>query len=429
MDNYNTEVIVGTQWGDEGKGKITDFLAQSSDVVIRYQGGNNAGHTVIFDQKKFALKHIPSGIFNPQTINIMGQGMVINPCKLLEEIAYLQNSGITNFQLLISDRAHVIFPYHLDLDIAIEQLKKKDQSYQIGTTKNGIGPAYEDKYARIGIRFCDFINLPVFKKLLQQTLTIKNKVLIAFGQKPYDLETLFNEYEQYAKQLKKYVVETGSLIEKLILEKKRVLFEGAQGVMLCIDNGSYPYVTSSSPTASAIALGTGIKSQYLKQIHGVVKAYTTRVGSGALPTELDLKTAHIIRERGYEYGTVTKRPRRIGWLDTVVLRYAKRVSGLTSLTITLLDVLDQFEEIKICVAYLLNDQEIDFIPSSDFLYQQVKPQYITLKGWKSDLSNIKSYQELPANAKKYLEKISELVGLPIAMFSVGPDRKQTIKII
>lgn len=431
MNKYHTQVIVGSQWGDEGKGKITDFLAQSSDVVIRYQGGNNAGHTVIFDQKKFALKHIPSGIFNPKTINIMAQGMVINPGKLLEEIKYLQSAGVNDFQLFISDRAHVVFPYHLDLDIAMEKIKQDDEenkNHEIGTTKNGIGPAYEDKYARLGIRFGDFINPSVFKALLKQTLAIKNRVLIAFNQKPYDVETLFQEYKHYAQQLTKYVTETGSLIEKLILEKKHVLFEGAQGVMLCIDNGSYPYVTSSSPTASAVALGAGINSQYLSTIHGVVKAYTTRVGSGALPTELDQTTAHIIRERGHEYGTVTKRPRRIGWLDTVVLRYAKRVSGLTSLTITLLDVLDEFDEIKICTAYLLNGQEIDYIPSSDYLYRQVKPQYITLKGWKSDLTDVKSYTTLPINAKKYLKKISELVGLPVTMFSIGPDRKQTIEV-
>ncbi len=427
---YNTQVVVGAQWGDEGKGKITDYLAQDVHVVIRYQGGNNAGHTVVFNHKKYALKHIPSGIFNPKAINIMGQGMVINPKKLIEEINYLQNGGVGNFQLLISNRAHVIFPYHIDLDVALETLKADgDKTKKIGTTKNGIGPAYEDKYGRIGIRFDDFINPPIFRALLTQTLKIKNKVLIAFGQKPYDLDTLVEEYNQYAQQLKKYVTETNILIEQLILAGKTVLFEGAQGVMLCIDNGSYPYVTSSSPTASSVPLGTGINFKYLNKIIGVVKAYTTRVGEGALPTELHNEIATQIRQRGHEYGTVTKRPRRIGWLDIVVLKHAARVSGLTELTITLLDVLDVFDEIKICYAYELNNQEIHYIPSSNDVYQQVKPLYITLQGWKSDLTNVKEYDELPINTKKYLKKIEELVGLPIKMFSVGPDRQQTIKIL
>lgn len=424
---YNTQVIIGTQWGDEGKGKITDYLAQRADVVIRFQGGNNAGHTVVFDEKKYALNHIPSGIFNSQTINIMGQGMVINPPKLIEEINSLKNQGIKDFKLFISDRAHVIFPYHIDLDNALESFKaKNDQG--IGTTKNGIGPAYVDKYGRLGIRFGDFINSNVFKNLLSQILPLKNLELKTFGKQIYDVEALCREYHKYAEILKTYVVDTSVLARQLIEDKKQVLFEGAQGVMLCVDNGSYPYVTSSSPTAASIPLGTGLNFHYLNQVMGIVKAYTTRVGKGALPTEVDDDLATHIRIKGNEFGTVTKRPRRIGWLDTVILNHAKNVSGLTTLTITLLDVLDELEEIKICYAYELNGVEIDYIPSSDAQYSQVKPKYITVKGWKSSLSNIKSFENLPLAAKHYLKTISELVKLPITMFSVGPDRNQTIEI-
>ena len=429
---YKTNVIIGMQWGDEGKGKITDYLAQDSDVVVRYQGGNNAGHSIEFNNKKFALNHIPSGIFNPKIKNIMAQGMVINPKMLLNEISELKKNGIKDFQLFISDRAHVILPYHLDIDSKLEEIKKGiDPSKMIGTTKKGIGPAYEDKFSRIGIRFCDFINEKKFKDSLSNTLVIKNKILKAFDLEEYLVETIFEEYKSYAKQLKSFVVDTGVMLEEQINKSKKVIFEGAQGVMLCVENGNYPFVTSSSPTASAVPLGTGLNNTHINSVIGIVKAYSTKVGTGALPTSLEIvnpKLASEIREKGREYGTVTGRPRKIGWLDAVALRHAKRVAGTTELTITLLDVLDDLEEINIANKYILDGKEIDFVPSSDDLYEQCKPVYIKVKGWKKDITQIKNYKELPKEAKDYLKKIEELIGLPITRFSVGPDRKQTIEI-
>lgn len=430
--NFKTKVVIGAQWGDEGKGKISDYLAQNSDLVVRYQGGNNAGHSIEFGGKRYALKHIPSGIFNPKTKNIMAQGMVINPKMLLDEIADLKEKGITDFQLFISDRAHVILPYHLDLDGAFEELKKAvDPSKVIGTTKKGIGPAYEDKAARIGIRIADFIEPETFKEKLADVLLIKNKVLKAFDLKTYTVDEIFNEYKEYAKILKPLVCETGHLLAQELQNGKTAVFEGAQGVMLCIDNGTYPYVTSSSPTASAIPVGTGLNHSYISNVIGIVKAYSTRVGTGAMPSENLKEEPEInnhIREKGREYGTVTGRPRRVGWLDTVVLKHSARVSGLSELTITLLDVLDEIDEIKICHAYELDGKQIDYIPGSNAVYAKVKPLYITLAGWKKDITAVKSFDQLPDNAKKYLKKIEELVNIPIKMFSVGPDREQTIEI-
>lgn len=431
-NNFKTKVVIGAQWGDEGKGKISDYLAQNSDLVVRYQGGNNAGHSIEFGGNRYALKHIPSGIFNPKTKNIMAQGMVINPKMLLDEIEELKKKGISDFQLLISDRAHIILPYHLDLDGAFEELKKAvDPSKMIGTTKKGIGPAYEDKAARIGIRVADFIEPDAFKEKLEDVLLIKNKVLKAFNLKTYTVDEIFNEYQDYAKKLKPLVCETGHFLAQELQKGKTAVFEGAQGVMLCIDNGTYPYVTSSSPTASAIPVGTGLNNSYITDVIGIVKAYSTRVGTGAMPSE-NLKDApeinNHIREKGREYGTVTGRPRRVGWLDTVVLKHSARVSGLSELTITLLDVLDELDEIKICYAYELDGKQIDYIPGSNSVYAKVKPVYITLKGWKTDITNVRSFDQLPENAKKYLKKIEELVNIPIKMFSVGPDRKQTIEI-
>ncbi len=424
---YKTKVVIGAQWGDEGKGKVSDYLAQKADLVVRYQGGNNAGHTIEFSGKKYALKHIPSGVFNPKTKNIMAQGMVINPKMLLDEIEELKTKGIIDFQLLISDRAHVILPYHLDLDGAFEELKGPGK--KIGTTKKGIGPCYEDKNARIGIRFGDFINEKVFLEKLEDALIIKNRVLKAFDLKEYTAQEIFDEYKEYAAILKDRVVETGSLLAKEIEEGKDVVFEGAQGVMLCIDNGTYPFVTSSSPTASAIPLYAGLSTKHVSRTIGIVKAYTTRVGSGALPSEIkEDAISHDIRERGREYGTVTGRARRVGWLDTVVLNHSARVSGLTELTVTLLDVLDNRETIKIGYAYELNGKLIDYIPGSNEEYEKVQVKYLEMPGWKEETTNVKSFSELPKNAKAYIKKIEELTNVPVTIFSVGPDREQTIEI-
>lgn len=431
MNKYKTRVVIGAQWGDEGKGKVSDYLAQKADLVVRYQGGNNAGHSIVIEGKRYALKHIPSGVFNPKTKNIMGQGMVINPKMLLDEIKELESKGIKNYQLFISDRAHVIMPYHLELDGAFEELKKAvDPKKMIGTTKKGIGPAYEDKAARIGIRMGDFIEPEAFKEKLKDALMIKNKVLTAFGLKTYTVDEIFKEYKEYAKKLKPLVTETGSMLANELNKGKSAVFEGAQGVMLCIDNGTYPYVTSSSPTASAIPLGAGLNHTYINQVTGIVKAYSTRVGTGALPSEIleDIDLNNLIRERGREYGTVTGRPRRVGWLDTVVLKHAARVSGLTDLTVTLLDVLDFADKIKIATAYKLDGKKIDFIPGADTVYAKCEPVYKTVKGWKKDLTKVRTFKALPEEAKAYLLEIEKQVGIPVTMFSVGPDREQTIEI-
>ena len=429
---YKTKVVIGAQWGDEGKGKISDYLAQKADMVVRYQGGNNAGHSIVFDGTRYALRHIPSGVFNPKTTNVMAQGMVINPKMLLDEIKDLESKGITDYKLVISDRAHVIMPYHLDLDEAWETLKASvSPDKMIGTTKKGIGPAYEDKAARIGIRFGDFIDEESFAEALKDALLIKNKVLEAFDLKTYKVEEIVKEYKEYAKIFAPLVTETGALIAKAAAEGKDIIFEGAQGVMLCLDNGTYPYVTSSSPTASSIPLAAGLNPSYISDVVGIVKAYTTRVGTGAMPTrieESDPKIANHIRKVGREYGTVTGRPRWIGWLDTVVLKHAARVSGLTELSVMLLDVLDELETIKIGHAYELNGKEIDYIPGSNKVYDSVKVKYIEMPGWKEDITKVKTWEELPVNAQNYVKKIQELVGVPVRIFSVGPDRTQTIEV-
>ena len=432
MKNYQTKAIIGTQWGDEGKGKISDYLARKADIIVRFQGGNNAGHSISFGGKKYALNHLPSGIFNSQATNVLAQGMVINPFQLVEEINILKKQKITNFKLLISDRAHVIMPYHLDLDQSYEQAKKEiDLGKQIGTTKKGIGPAYVDKFDRIGIRIGDFINLETLKSVIQANLVIKNKQLKAFGIKSYSSSKLFEQFRLVAKKLQPFIIDTGFFLDKAIRKQKKVLFEGAQGTMLCIENGSYPFVTSSSPTASSIPLGAGIRPSYINNVIGVVKAYSSRVGSGHMITELKAneKPAMLhIQKIGNEFGTVTKRPRRIGWLDIVALKYAIRISGITELVITLIDVLSNLKTIKIATSYKLNNKTIDYIPGSIFEYEKCQPQYITLKGWDENISNASSYDDLPKNAQNFIKKIEDLTSVKITMISVGPDRKQTIEL-
>ncbi len=416
-------VVVGTQWGDEGKGKITDFLAQSADDVVRYQGGNNAGHSIVFNGNKYALHLIPSGIFNEKTKNIMANGMVINPKALHEEIETLKAKNVNKFNLFISNRAHVIMPYHIALDGAIEELKADNN---VGTTKKGIGPAYTDKAQRIGIRMGDFVNPELFHKRLEENLLFTNKLLVALNKPTFDVEEIYNEYIKYSEEFKNYVCDTSIILENEYNEQSKILFEGAQGVMLCIENGTYPFVTSSSPTAASVPLYAGVSPKHIDEIIGVVKAYTTRVGSGVFPTEFEDDTAHYIRETAHEYGVTTGRPRRIGWIDTVILRHTKRVSGLTSLAITLLDVLKNIKTLKICVAYKLDGEFIDYIPSSYEDYERCEPVYIELDGFEEDITKVKDFNDLPKNAKNYLRKIEELVGVEIGMFSVGPDRTQTI---
>lgn len=418
-----TLVIVGSQWGDEGKGKVTDYLAQEADVVVRSQGGNNAGHTILFDGNKFALRSIPSGIFNPNIKNVMANGMVIDPKQMLEELHNLEARGIKKYQLFVSNRAHVVLPYHSALDGAYEQFK---EDKKIGTTKRGIGPAYADKANRIGIRVGEFIQPKVFKEQLKIALQIKNMELQMLGLEPFDFDSIYNEYSKYAEEIKPFVCDTAELLEEEILKNSKVLFEGAQGVMLCLDHGTYPYVTSSSPTGASVPLNCGVAPRYIQDVLGICKAYTTRVGEGPFPTELEGEMAQYIRERGHEYGTVTQRPRRVGYLDCVVLNYARRISGINHFALMLFDVLSGLDTIKICYAYELDGEVIHTIPATTQDYSRVKPLYIEMPGWKEDITSVTSFEELPIQAQNYIRKIEELTKVKISLFSVGPDRNQTI---
>ena len=416
-------VIEGSQWGDEGKGKITDYLGQNADVVVRSQGGNNAGHTITINGEKFALRSIPSGIFNPKIKNVMANGMVIDPKQMLEELDGLISRGVKEFKLFISNRAHIVLPYHKDLDGAYEDLKG---SLKIGTTKRGIGPCYADKVNRIGIRMGDFINPTSFRNHLTDALAIKNKELEMLGLKTYTVDELFDEYSKYAERIKPYVCDTAELLEDEIEKNSKILFEGAQGAMLCIDHGTYPYVTSSSPIGASVPLNAGIAPKYITDVLGICKSYDTRVGEGPFPTEIDGEIGNYIREKGHEYGTVTKRPRRVGWLDCVALNYARRVSGINHLALMLFDVLGGLKEIKICYAYELDGIVTTSFPSTLDELSKVKPLYITMPGFDEDLSNIKDFDSLPVNAKEYIKKIEELTKIKVSMISVGPDRNQTI---
>lgn len=419
----NRLVVVGTQWGDEGKGKITDYFAQQADVVVRYQGGNNAGHTIEFGGQRYALQSIPSGIFNPHIKNVMANGMVINPVSVVSELETLESRGVTDYKLFISDRAAVVMPYHSVLDGAAETLKG---GKQIGTTKKGIGPTYSDKYDRIGIRMGDLLDGEYFAARLRDALEVKNRELAMYGCEPMSFDEIYTQYMELGRRLGKYICDTSVLINEEIEKGSRVLFEGAQGVMLCIDHGTYPYVTSSSPTAASVPQNTGIAPRYVDNVIGVCKAYTTRVGEGPFPTELDGDIAHYIRERGHEYGTVTGRPRRVGWLDAVVLNHTRRVSGIDYLALMLFDVLSGLDTLKICVAYELDGRRIETMPPTIPQFQRCKPIYVEMPGWKEDITGIHSFDELPEAAKNYVRKIEELTRIKVAVLSVGPDRTQTV---
>lgn len=417
-----TVVVVGTQWGDEGKGKITDYLSSKADYVVRYQGGNNAGHTIEFNHQQFKLKLIPSGIFRSEKV-LLGNGMVINPKALIDEMHYLNENGVSTDGIRISNRAHVILPYHLELDALQEELKG-DQ--KVGTTKKGIGPCYVDKYARTGIRMGEFIDPELFREKLEHHIEEKNPLFLNFGQPTFNIDEVYNEYIQYARALKPYVGDTSYELDEGLKQGKRVLFEGAQGIMLDIDHGTYPYVTSSNPSAGFVTVGSGIGPTKIEEIVGVVKAYSTRVGEGAFPTELCNETGDYIRRVGREYGTVTGRARRVGWFDSVIVSHARRVSGLTGLSINLLDVLSKIDVLKLCTAYELDGEVIHYVPSTIKEFARCKPVYIELPGWNEDISHVKSFEQLPIEAKNYVHKIEELTEVPVVMVSVGPDREQTI---
>lgn len=416
-------VVVGTQWGDEGKGKITDFLSENAEVIARYQGGNNAGHTIKFNGETYKLHLIPSGIFYKEKISVVGNGMVVDPKAIIEELKYLHDRNVNTDNLRISNRAHVILPYHLKLDEVEEESKGANK---IGTTKKGIGPAYMDKAARIGIRIADLLDREVFEEKLARNLVEKNRLLERiYETEGFKLEDILNEYYEYGQQIKKYVCDTSVVLNDALDEGRRVLFEGAQGVMLDIDQGTYPFVTSSNPVAGGVTIGSGVGPTKIKHVVGVSKAYTTRVGDGPFPTELNNDIGHQIREVGREYGTTTGRPRRVGWFDSVVVRHARRVSGITDLSLNSIDVLTGIETLKICVAYKYKGEVMEEFPASLKVLAECEPVYEELPGWTEDITGCKTLSELPANARHYLERVAQLTGIPLSIFSVGPDRTQT----
>ena len=415
--------IQGCQWGDEGKGKITDYFSSKADVVVRYQGGNNAGHTIVFEGKKFAVKLLPSGIFHKGVKCVLATGMVINPIAFLEEVETLEKAGFDTTNLFVSSRASVLMPYHRLLDGASEKVL---QDKKIGTTGRGIGPCYSDKYARTGLRYIDIIDEERLAKHLKASLEFKNRELRSYGMEELNFDELFEQFKEVGMRMKKYVCDTSILLQNEIKEGSRILYEGAQGVMLCINYGTYPYVTSSSPTAISIPLNCGVPLNSVDYVLGIAKAYTTRVGEGPFPSELFDETAHYLREAGHEYGTVTKRPRRIGWLDINILNHAASLTGVNGWALTLLDVLTGLDKIKICTGYKIDGEEVHEMPASLEEYEKYEPIYEELDGWKEDITHVTSFEELPSQAQNYIRRIEELTGVKVALFSVGPDREQTI---
>lgn len=423
-----TLVVVGLQWGDEGKGKITDCLAQKADMVVRYQGGNNAGHTVVVGDEEFKLHLVPSGILYPGTFCVLGNGVVINPDVLLKELSGLKERGIDVSGVRISDRAHVIFPYHASLD----QLNEAHRvSGKIGTTGRGIGPAYMDKYHRYdAIRVGDLLDPEEFTNRLEEVLLEKNKILSRiYGHEGFDSKAMAKEYLEYAEALRPMITDTSVIINRAIGEGKKVLFEGAQGALLDVDHGTYPFVSSSNPTAGGACAGTGVGPTKIDKVLGVIKAYTTRVGSGPFPTELPEEMVGKLRDgRGREYGVTTGRPRRCGWFDGVIAEYSVRVNGVTSLVVMKLDVLDQFETVKICTGYRYKNSIIREFPANLKVLAECTPVYEEMPGWQKDTTGAKTMEDLPVAARNYLKRIAEFAGAPIGMVSVGWRRDETITV-
>ena len=416
-------VVVGTQWGDEGKGKITDFLAEQADVIARFSGGNNAGHTIQFGGETYKLHLVPSGIFYKDKLAVIGNGVVVDPVALLKELDWLNERGISTDNLRISNRAQVILPYHLAQD-EYEERRRGDN--KIGTTKKGIGPAYVDKAQRIGIRMADLLEKETFERRLKENIEYKNAYFKGmFNETCPTFDEIFDEYYAAGQRLKDYVTDTAKILDDANVADEKVLFEGAQGVMLDIDHGTYPFVTSSNPVAGNVTVGTGVGPTSVSKVIGVCKSYTSRVGDGPFPTELFDEDGHHIREVGREYGTTTGRPRRVGWFDSVVLRHSRRVSGITDLSINSIDVLTGLDTVKICTAYELDGEKITEYPANLDQLRRCKPIFEELPGWTEDITGCRSLDELPENARNYLERISELCGVHISIFSVGPDREQT----
>jgi adenylosuccinate synthase len=417
-------VLVGAQWGDEGKGKITDLIADDFDYVVRFQGGNNAGHTVIHAGRTLKLHLIPSGIMYPHITPVIGNGCVIDPKVLLEEMDRLEADGLSTHRLLISCNAHLIMPYHRDLDGASEH---RLGSQEIGTTRRGIGPAYMDKASRMGIRVQDLTDEHIFRKKIEAALVEKNDILGKVYDMPtYTVEQIADEYLVYAERIKPHIAETSVIINRALDADQWVLFEGAQGALLDLDHGTYPFVTSSSPTAGGACTGVGVGPRRIGRVLGIAKAYITRVGSGPFPTELDDETGRHLIEVGHEYGTTTGRERRAGWFDGLIARYAAQINGLTDLVITKLDVLSQLDSIKVCVAYEYEGRRYNDLPCHQTVFHHARPIYEELPGWKSDITGCRTFEDLPRAAQEYITFLEDLAEVPVAMIAVGPSREQTI---
>lgn len=422
----NVTLVLGAQWGDEGKGKIVDILSKDADIVARYQGGANAGHTVVFNGKKFILHLIPSGILNPNSFCIIGNGVVIDPYALLEEIDLLGKFNISvDNRLLISNKAHLILPYHKILDKVSEECSEKS----IGTTGRGIGPAYVDKFARCGIRVCEILHPEILKNHLEKNFKEKIQLITKYYGKEVeeqDYNRQISEYLEALNKIKQYVADTTFFINQQIKDGKKVLIEGAQGTLLDVDHGTYPFVTSSNPTSGGACTGLGIPPTVITNIIGVAKAYTTRVGNGPFPTELKDETGEIIRKNGFEYGSTTGRPRRCGWLDLVALKYSIMINGINSLALTKIDVLSSFSEIKVCVKYQIDGNETTEFPSDSIILDNAKPIYQVLPGWNKSLAGINAYENLPSETKEYIKFIEDYLQIPVNIISTSPERTDTI---
>jgi len=416
--------VIGAQWGDEGKGKVVDLLAEKTKMVVRFSGGDNAGHTVVNRFGKFKLHLVPAGIFSPQAICIIGNGVVINPTALIDEIDQLNQRGVDTSRLFISDRAHLIMPYHVLLDGLEEELRG---GKALGTTRKGIGPAFADKVARLGIRTSDLLDKEGLLERLHFILNHKNAILTkVYGVSPLSEDDIYSQYCQFGEQLAPYIRETTIMLEEALNRGEPVLLEGAQGTLLDPDFGTYPYATSSSPLAGGSCLGAGLGPTKISQVLGVFKAYCTRVGSGPMPTELTDETGNLIREQGHEYGTTTGRPRRCGWFDAVAAKFSTRINGFTRAAITRLDVLDTLPSLKICVGYKLDEHTIDYFPANVAALNRCQPVYEELPGWQVPISDIRQYDQLPIQARQYLARLEELTSCPISLISVGMRREQTI---
>ncbi len=417
------QIIVGAQWGDEGKGKVVDLLSERADIVARYQGGANAGHTVCIGEQTYVLHQIPSGIFHPHITCVIGNGVVIDPGALLSEIAQLRQAGINiSGRLLVSHNAHLIMPYHKMLDTIRE--KSADR---IGTTGRGIGPAYIDKFMRCGIRIVDLLDRDVLAKKLKANIEEKNRILAnVYGETTLDIDAIIAEYQEFDTHIDEYVTDTALYLNSALRQNKRIIAEGAQGALLDVDHGTYPFVTSSNPTSGGACTGLGIPPTAVESIVGIVKAYSTRVGNGPFPTEVHDETGERLRALGHEYGATTGRPRRCGWFDAFALKYSAEVNGITDVVVTKLDVLDQFDVIRVCVGYELNGKRLKSFPTDVKTLEAVTPVYETFPGWKTSLSSVREFGDLPPNARAYLRALGELTGTNIWMVSVGPRRDQTL---